>query len=49
MRLQRVIAQVKREIPSVDKIIDLAWENLKFTKSFMRKSFGKAILRNSIL
>jgi protein tyrosine/serine phosphatase len=43
--MKSIIDQVKREIPSVDKIIDLTWEKLKFTKDFVRKNFGKAILK----
>jgi 5'-deoxynucleotidase YfbR-like HD superfamily hydrolase len=43
--MKSIIEQVKREIPSVDEIIDLTWEKLKFTKDFVRKNFGKAILK----
>jgi hypothetical protein len=43
--MKSIIGQVKREIPSVDEIIDLTWEKLKFTKDFVRKNFGKAILK----
>jgi hypothetical protein len=45
IQIESFINQVKREIPSVDKIIDLTWEKLKFTKDFVRKNFGKAILK----
>jgi len=43
--MKSIIGQVKREIPSVDEIIDLTWKKLKFTKDFVRKNFGKAILK----
>jgi 5'-deoxynucleotidase YfbR-like HD superfamily hydrolase len=43
--MKSIIEQVKREIPSVDEIINLTWEKLKFTKDFVRKNFGKAILK----
>jgi 5'-deoxynucleotidase YfbR-like HD superfamily hydrolase len=43
--MKSIIGQIKREIPSVDEIIDLTWEKLKFTKDFVRKNFGKAILK----
>ncbi len=45
IQIERFVGQVKREIPSVDEIIDLTWEKLKFTKDFVRKNFGKAILK----
>jgi hypothetical protein len=47
--MKSIIEQVKREIPSVDEIIDLTWEKLKFTKDFVRKNFGKAILKIVVL
>jgi len=45
IQIESFINQIKREIPSVDKIIDLTWRKLKFTKDFVRKNFGKAILK----
>ena len=45
IQIERFVDQVKREIPSVDEIIDLTWRKLKFTKDFVRKNFGKAILK----
>jgi len=47
--MKSIIEHVKREIPSVDEIIDLTWEKLKFTKDFVRKNFGKAILKIVVL
>jgi hypothetical protein len=45
VQIESFINQAKREIPSVDEIIDLTWKKLKFTKDFVRKNFGKAILK----
>jgi hypothetical protein len=45
IQIESFINQIKREIPSVDEIINLTWEKLKFTKDFVRKNFGKAILK----
>jgi hypoxanthine phosphoribosyltransferase len=45
IQIESFINQAKREIPSVDEIIDLTWKKLKFTKDFVRKNFGKAILK----
>ena len=39
------IEQVKREIPSVDEIINATWRKLNFKKEFVRKKFGEAIVK----
>jgi 5'-deoxynucleotidase YfbR-like HD superfamily hydrolase len=43
--MKSIIEEVKREIPSVDEIINLTWKKLRFTKDFVCKNFGKAILK----
>lgn len=44
MGREKILQSVKSEIPSVDKILEEAWNELKFTRNFVKKCFGSALI-----
>ncbi|GBD03544.1 hypothetical protein HRbin19_00836 [bacterium HR19] len=45
MRSKDILEKAKSEIPSVDEILEQAWNELNFDKDFVERNFGSALIR----